>query len=515
MLSFNFKGFDKMRNIKQILIIAFIGLATLTSCDQFLDVNDNPNAPGASTLPLSAKFPAAIVSTVNQETIQLNQIGAFFGGYWGTNNDGNSSFYDLKTYNGPSIRNQRGGIPVWENGFNNILYFQLIKDEAFASGDRFYVGASKIMQGWLFLRLVDVYNNIPFDEAAKGTDFKSPKYEDGKSVYQKALNLITEGILDVKNSPDVGVRTDDIIFKGNKEQWAKFGNTIKLRALIRQSEVSNQAYISTEINVINGEGSGYLGIGENAFADPGYLNSSGKLNPFWESYYRNVQGSAVANYRMIRPTVYLLNQYELRNDPRLEKLYVAVDGQYKGVIFGNPDAGNPIYDEESTSAFKGANENNGSPTGIFKKFNQPSVFLSSFESLFLQAEAAQRGWISGDAKVYYENAIKESFAYLGLEVSEFAAYNAQSVVNFDQASEKISRIIDQKWLALNSISSIEAWNDYRRLGLPDFPATKATGVTGRPLRFMYPETERGTNGDQAALQGSDLMTEDRVWWDKN
>lgn len=508
------KDFDKMRNIRKGLILTFVGLITLTSCDKFLDVNENPNAPGASTLPLSAKFPAAIVSTVNQETIQLNQIGAFFGGYWGTNNDGNSSFYDFKTYNGPSIRNQRGGVPVWENGFNNILYFQLIKDEAFSSGDRFYIGASKIMQGWLFLRLVDVYNNIPFDEAAKGTEFKAPKYEDGKSVYQKAVNLITEGIQDVKNSPEVGVRTDDIIFKGNKSQWAKFGNTIKLRALIRQSEVGDQSYINAEINTIENEGSGYLSVGENAYVDPGYLNSTGKLNPFWENYYRNVQGAAVANYRIIRPTVYLLDQYELRNDPRLEKLYVAVNGEYKGVLFGNPDAGNPIYDEENTSSFKGANENNGNPTGLFKKFNQPSVLLSSFESLFLQAEAAQRGWISGNVKTFYEDAIKESFNYLSVPTSEFAQYNAQNNINLDNASAKIARIIEQKWLALNSVNSIEAWNDYRRLGLPDFPGTAATGITGRPLRFMYPETERGTNGDNAAAQGSDLMTKDRVWWDK-
>src|SRR5690606_7899290 len=204
-----------MKNIKQGLILALIALTALTSCEKFLDVNDNPNDPGESTLPLSAKFPAAVVSTVNQEAIQLNQIGAFFGGYWGTNNDGSSSFYDFKTYNGPSIRNQRGGVPVWENGYNNILYFQLIKEEAETEGDRFYAGASKIMQGWLFLRLVDVYNNIPFDEAAKGTQFNAPKYESGKTVYQKAVNLISEGIQDIKASPEVGSRTDDVIFKGD------------------------------------------------------------------------------------------------------------------------------------------------------------------------------------------------------------------------------------------------------------------------------------------------------------
>src|SRR5690606_7434462 len=151
----------------------------------------------------------------------------------------------------------------------------------------------------------------------------------------------------------------------------------------------------------------------------------------------------VANHRIIRPTVYLLNQYQLRNDPRLEKLYVAVEGEYKGVIFGNPNAGDPQFEENNTSAYKGPEENNGSPTGVFKRFNQPSVLLSSFESLFLQAEAAQRGWITGAAKAFYETAIQESFKYLTVPVSEFAAYNAQSEVNFDSGTDKITRIIEQ------------------------------------------------------------------------
>lgn len=504
-----------MKTIKNKWLVALFLVTVFSSCEKFLDVNDNPNDPGTTTLPLSAKFPAALVSTVNQETLQLNQIGGFFGGYWGTSNNGSSSFYDLKTYNGSSIRNQRGGIPVWENGFNNILYFQLIRDEATAANDLFYAGASKIMQGWLFLRLVDVYNNVPFDEAAKGSAFNAPKYEDGKAVYQKALNLITEGIQDVKSSSTIGVRADDILFKGDRGKWAKLGNIIKLRALIRQSEVGDQGYISSEIAKIKQDGSGFLGVGEQAAVEPGYQNSTGKLNPFWESCYRDVNGAPTANHRMIRPTVYLLDQYKDRNDPRLEKLYVAVDGEYRGVIFGNPDAGNAEYDEKNTSPFRGALENNGNPIGLFKRFNQPSILLSSFESLFLQAEAAQRGWIDGSAKSFYEQAIQESFLYLSVPASEFASYNGQAAVNFDQASEKIARIIEQKWLALNSVNSIEAWNDYRRLGLPSFPGTAATGINGRPLRFMYPETERGANGDNVAAQGSDLMLQDKVWWDKN
>jgi hypothetical protein len=496
------------------IIFSIFFLVALTACEDFLDVNNNPNNPGISTLPLSAKFPTALVATVNQETGQLNQVGAFWGGYWGTNNDGINSFYDLKTYNGSSIRTQREGIPVWETAYNNILYFQLIKDEATASGAPFYTGASKIMQGWLFLRLTDVYNNIPFEEAAQGTAFITPGYEDGQVVYEKAIALISDGIEDIKSATITGEMSDDILFKGNKLKWAKFGNTIKLRALIRQSEADRQNYIASQIQVIMEEGNGFLGAGENAFVQPGYLNTSGKMNPFWASYYRDAQGNATANFEIIRPTEYLLDQYKMRNDPRMEKIYTPVNGEYKGVVFGNPDAGDPIYDRQATSSLRGPNENGGLPGGLMKSYNQPSILMSAFESLFLQAEAVQRGWIAGDPKSFYDMAIRESFIYLGATEEEFIAYMAQEIVNLDNASDKIARIIEQKWLALNSINSFEAWADYRRLGIPEFPATAATGISGRPLRFMYPETERGTNTGNVSAQGSDLMTVDKIWWDK-
>lgn len=496
-------------------LIALLILTSFSSCEKFLDVNDNPNDPGQATLPLSAKFPAALVSTVNQEALQLNQVGGFFGGYWGTSNNGSSSFYDLKTYNGSSIRNQRGGIPIWENGYNNILYFHLIREEALDKTEPFYVGTSKIMQGWLFLRLVDVYNNIPFDDAVKGTKLKRPRYEDGKIVYQKAVNLISEGIEDLKSSQVIGKRNDDVLFAGNKELWTKFGNTIKLRALIRQSEAGENAYIKDEIAKIDAEGSGFLRAGENAFIDPGYQNSTGKVNPFWENYYQDATGAPTANHRVIRPTEYVLNQYALRDDPRIEKMFVAIEGEYKAVVFGNPDAGNAMYDEKNTSALKGPSENEGNGTGVFKRYNQASVLMSSFESLFLQAEAAERGWITGSAKNLYEIAIQESFSYLSVPASEFSKYIAQGKVSYADGDNKIKRIIEQKWLALNSISNIEAWNDFRRLGIPEFPSTAANGINGRPLRLMYPETERGSNGENAAKQGSDLMLKDRVWWDKN
>jgi hypothetical protein len=504
----------KMKYILKITFCLFAAL-NITSCSDFLDVNNNPNAPVSENLSLGAKLSAALVSSVVQETGQLNQIGAFWGGYWGTTSEGINNFIDLKTYNGPAIRHQRDGIPVWETGYANLLYYQLIREEATAEGALFYSGVAKIMQGWHFMHLVDVYNNLPFDDALQGTVHPTPRYEEGRVVYEKSINLITEGIEDIKNAPaGTEAGADDVMFTGNKTRWVKFGNTVKLRALLRQSEVGDQGYITAEIGKIQAEGSGYLGAGESALVQPGYLTTAGKLNPFWENYYRTVQNVSTANHQDIRPTAFLINTYKQRNDPRLATLYVAVGTDYKGVLFGNPNA-EPEYERANTSAFKGPNENGNAPAGLFKSATQASVLMGSFESLFLQAEAAQRGWITGSAKSLYESAIQESFKYLEVNTGAFAAYNAQPLVNFDIATNKIERIIEQKWLALNSISSLEAWSDYRRLGIPALPnSLDAPSPASFPLRFMYPESERQTNNEEASRQGSDDVTQAKVWWDK-
>src|SRR5690606_33052912 len=170
-------------------------------------------------------------------------------------------------------------------------------------------------------------------------------------------DLITAGIQDIKNAAaGTEAGSDDVLFGGNKALWAKFGNTIKLRGLVRQSEVADNAYIQAEISKIQSEGSGFLGEGESALIQPGYLNSTGKLNPFWESYYRNVQGNVTSNHQDIRPTVYSIEQYQLRDDPRLSRLLVEIEGEYKGVYFGDPVVNHDLYSRNVTSAFKGPDE---------------------------------------------------------------------------------------------------------------------------------------------------------------
>ena len=65
------------------------------------------------------------------------------------------------------------------------------------------------------------------------------------------------------------------MFGGDAAKWTLFANTVKLRLLLRQSEV-NAGDAKTQAGALSG---GFLTV--TATVNPGYLNSTGKMNPFW------------------------------------------------------------------------------------------------------------------------------------------------------------------------------------------------------------------------------------------
>ncbi|CDN30813.1 SusD family outer membrane protein [Mucinivorans hirudinis] len=500
----------KMKNRFIYIIIALMTIG-LSGCGSFLDVNDDPNNPTEEYMTLEYRLPAALYHTALQEVTQLNQLGSFWAGYWGPNTDGTNSYKKEQLYNGFSIMAKRDGIPIWENGYTYLNYYELLKKQADKEGARHYGAIARIMQAWHYMRLVDVYGDVPFDQALQDDKYPRPVYDDGKYVYQKSMEMINVAIDMLKQTPaarESVPRSADIVFAGDPVKWMKFANTLKLRALLRQSEVGESSYITDEIAKINSDGNGF--ITEIAFVQPGFNASN--LNPFWSTYYRNTSNKTTTTYTYIRPTQYIIDRYESLNDPRVGKLYVEnPNGDYKGVPFGYLGS-SAVYNKTNTSAFRGPSENGNKPGGILKSSTQPIVLLGDFESWFLQAEAAQRGWISGNTQEFYENGVRASFKYMEVAQADTDAYFSQADVAFNNT---LDRIILQKWLALNSISGFEAWCDFRRLSIPSIPNSESAAAGEYPGRLMYPETEAQTNIAQVKKKNITVITKARVWWDIN
>ena len=134
--------------------------------------------------------------------------------------------------------------------------------------------------------------------------------------------------------------------------------------------------------------------------------------------------------------------------------------------------------------------------GIAKGPDMAQWLFTSSESLFLQAEAIQRGALSGNAKTMYESAVKESFSWLGIP-------NASTVANsylnaplktfavWDANTNKLTLILTQKYIAMFGINGLETWTDYRRTGAPSVPLSiyKSRGSNVIPKRLIYPLEE--------------------------
>jgi len=94
----------------------------------------------------------------------------------------------------------------------------------------------------------------------------------------------------------------------------------------------------------------------------------------------------------------------------------------------------------------------------------PIMFYS--EVLFLQAEAAMRGWIGGDANSLYQDGIRASMEFVGVETADADAYIA-AVPGLTGANEaSLKQLITQKYIA-NFPNGSEAWADFRRTDYPD------------------------------------------------
>lgn len=490
--------------------IVYIGLISIISASckkDFLDINTNPNASTSAGPELV--LPAGLVTTAARMNPMAFPNTAFNGwmGYWAISGSYAISTSDFSTYK----QTTGFGDGYFQNAYDNLNDYNYVEEQSVAQNKPFYTGAAKIMKAYNFQMLVDLFNNVPYTEAFKGTTVIHPKYDDGKFIYEDLIKQLDTAINMLNRINAEAKATSDILFDGDNANWKMFANSLKLRILMRQTQMSGRAaYIQAEIAKIVAEKSGFLGSGQDAGVNPGYLNSTGKANPFYASNY-NVAGTYINDFW--RANQFGIDFYRTNNDPRLTRIYGGTPGdtsRYQGNSLGQ------------ISGLVGSSSSIFGP-GVLKSFSQDAILMTAAEVYFLQAEAALKGWLTADPKVLYQQGVAESFRLFGVPnaTSAAATYYSQpdnKNVNWDattSSAEKLALIIRQKWAAMNSVTPKEAYDDYRRLGLPDnIPLSLSPYIDVKkiPVRFLYPTSEFRTNADNVNGQGKIDHQTSKVFW---
>lgn len=489
-----------MKLIKQILSFVFFAVVFSSCKKDLLDINVDPNNPTTVSATPELVLPAALNNTAaiyNSPTVGNNNF--VFAGLW-LGHISYSGNYAIATENVSYGLTNNFAQGIFSNLYDNIEDYDFVEQKGVQQDNSFYRAIGMLMKAYNFQTLVDLYNNVPYTEALQGTSKSTPAYDDGKAIYDDLGKKIDTAISLFAQSGNTAV-SGDIMFGGDAVAWLQFANTVKLRFLLRQSQVADrQAYIQAEAA---GLADSTLLVTD-ATVNPGYLNSAGKTNPFWGS---NVNTSGTYTQELYRANQYAINFFEGTKDPRLARFYAPLAGTntFNGNLFG--DQGVP---NSRTSAIG---------PGVLKSYDQPAVIMLAAESYFLQAEAALRGLIAGDPKMLYQSGVEQSFTFLGLTVEDAQLYYSQlsnKNVNWDATAsvdEKLALIIRQKWAAETWINELEPYNDYRRLHLPpDIPLSQSPFSSGAiPNRLLYPQREYDVNSSNVTAQGN-ITPASKVWW---
>jgi hypothetical protein len=502
-----------MKNI--VIGLATAALLLLSSCEDYLDVNQNPNE--ATNASPALMLPGVMQGIATRVNVDVNLDFPTWMGYW-AHADGWSGWFDIKQYQ-ITTNNQQD--------FFNVPYREYLMDLAFieknsqASMDANYLAVGKILKSFVYGFLVDAYGDVPYSQACKG--ITAPVYDDAQTIYTSLIGQLDTAIMLIYNTPVTNDLQKDFMFDGDMESWAKFANTLKLKLMLRQVGVSGYTPHTDGMDTI-----GFLET--DALFDPGY--GSTNMQPYYSNFGFTVSGGLANRRTQYCMNAYIQKVYDDLGDPREFRTFDPSKalGTYAGKQFGNEGDGihNPFNKDTGNLIGAGLVE-------LDVTAANPSLIMSGFESYFLQAEAVERGWLTGDAKALYESAVIANFSYLGITDDTTAAnYLAQDNggTNYDVATDKLSLILNQKYIAFCGINGFEAWCEYRRTGIPDPKASDPDysmisyykGVPRKeiPHLLYYPQrefnlnnlnTKAATLGNYGKEQDASYQFDARVFWD--
>lgn len=489
-----------MNNFKTIVFLLVVVL--FSSCED-LDINNNPNK-------VSETHPSLLLTNITTSAFQVKGTSAMYAARMIVQTDGESTSQFYKW--------DRAGF----GDYNSLRQVTKMIEEADRVEDDAYIGIGYFFRAYYFYNLALTFGDIPYAEALKGEteDLYQPKYSTQEEVFTGILTELetANSLLDGSN-----IISGDPIFNGDTNKWKKLVNSFRLKVLLTLSKKAG----STALNIKNEFASIY-----NSQSIISASEESAKLEflDVVDSRYTEFNSSGYGSGLYMASTfVDLLKE---REDARL----FAIAGQTKnakeaGLAINDFNAyagGDPIaaYNDVNLLAAE------GKVSKVNDRYTKDPTaeahnLLSYSEVQFILAEAALKGWISGDAQTFYENGIKANYQFYNTYAKGYEAYYTEAEalnyiagakVNFTNAAtdaEKLEFIITQKYFTSFLQGGWNMYFDHLRTGYPNFPYL---GSDTPPTRWIYPLDEYNNNSENvteaitrqfgAANDGIRALT----WW---
>ena len=513
-----------LKKTKLLAIVAMMGVAT--GCNDFLEVNLDPTSPTSS--PTNLLLTSAITYTGFNAGSDLHRYTLLFAQQVAAQNGRQTENFDAYIIQASELngifRNQLYGGPLAD------LEQVLAKDPAVTHPA--YFGIAKLLKAFNYSQITDLWGDVPFTEALKGTNTLQPKLDSSRDIYNGLITLIDQGVADLaKTSPLTAPSLDDLIYSGNVQRWTRFGNSLKLRLYLHMLQGGSVTPEAVATFVRTTEASATVGF-MTAVADDfqlGFESTANRQNPIHQFIIARTDDIAVS-----ATIVDLMNA---RIDPRRAAYFTPIPfnptalaapasttAGYVGLVNGNGASGvrnnlsrlhSYVRGNVTTAAASipaGPALTVSGATALAYDGTAPVQMLTFTEYNFIRAELALRYSGPGTAQDFLTRGITASFIDAG-QTAQAAAYVARQGTLTGAPADQLRQLIEEKYIA-NFMVAVEPWNDWRRTGFPVLSRIPTNIVnpnsSGRiPRVLLYPQQEVDANPNMKQRN----YNERPVFWD--
>lgn len=466
-----------MKILVKIIIISVI--SSLFSCsDEIMnEIGENPNDP--------ISVPSKLLVSQATLTTAFEIAGADLAWYTSVFSEHTVGVHgQLETADKRTGINSTIGSNSWNGAYAGTLkdleiIIELCSDGGSEAGNNTTLGIAKVLKAYTYSVLTDIFGEIPYTEAL--TDAKAPMFDNQDIVYEGIISLLNEAIIDLgrESIGDPGIY--DFYYQGDAASWTRAAYALKARYLNRLSNRSD-LYPGLNDSILVALNNSFSESANNMTFTSFGLGST-EQNPWYQ------EESDRAHHAVSKTLDDILIGL---NDPRRDLWFALLDGSIIPAPPGSAiaDQGHVLYSRISLD---------------YLKENSPIPIITYDELLFIEAEARLRKGETNLAYTAYISGIEEAMLREGISEIEIGDYVSQSSVSVGAGNLGLSNIITQKYISFYLFNSIEAFNDYRRTGIPTLKNSQ--GVP--PNRFPYPTDEVATNPNVPSKTSAD-----KVWWAK-
>ncbi len=511
-----------------ILSLLLVGAFSLSSCEQLLDVNEDPINPTEATeeqllTGLQSNFsfqviggiPARMAAGLTQQT-EYPVVGSY-DNYFITENDVDG-FWNNYSYVG-----------VMSN-------CKTLSEQAIAKNKNYHAAIAKIIWAQNMSMITDAFGSAPFSQAWQPELYPFPAYDTQEEIYINLHRLLDEAIahIDDTNQAAEVPTTDDLIYGGDMQKWRKYAYGLKARLYMHLSNAPGHDAATQSQLVLDAVAQSFQSNDDNAI----YQYSSQLLqeNPWnqyavsdrWNTFTSatNKHKSAVSRNRDIRLLLHMTKANTNRDAfaiPReatpetVAPSDVSTNGQaysagtsLLGVLYADTDSPLPWLMYSEIQFLKAE--------ALFHlgRLSESNIELTEAVRADLQFA---RPFLSRISKTPLDEAILANPANIDFMIDFYLGSVETLIPNGMSANSYYIQLMQQKYIA--TFLSFEAYNDLRRADT-DIIAPNGSVLKDRfdydgiALRFPYPSSEwqynpRNVGAQNVPLGFSSMLIP--VWWD--